>query len=142
MDLGDIGLVDAALVPVPQGYAPDIGAFEYTTQPPPTPGADGAAPAHRANLDRRPRGWDHLALPGSGQVAPTAGPTLAPTPSPAPTPTPRVTPTPAPHPSGAATNVPPPTGGPGALDQFILLVGVLGAGGLLVAVFLARRSPG
>ena len=54
---------------------------------------------------------------------------------------PRVTPTPEPRPLGYATDVPPPTGGPGALDQLILLGGVIGAGGLLVAVFLARRSP-
>ena len=44
MDLGAIGLMDAAGVPVPQGLAPDIGAFEYTSEPLPTPTSEPTDP--------------------------------------------------------------------------------------------------
>ena len=147
MDLGDIGATDAARVPVPQGYAPDIGAYEYSTEPPPSP-----TPAPLVTLEptepplptELPSGGPSASGgPVVGSGSPLGGPTPSAelTPPQAPTPTPRTTPTPAPRPSGHASDVPPPTGGPGALDQLILLVGVVGAGGILVAVVLARRSP-
>lgn len=129
VDLGAIGTVDAAGVPVPQGYAPDIGAYEFTTEPPPSPTPDPF-------LEPSP-------TPATGPVAsgiPVTGATPSPAATPAPTPTPRATPPPEPRPSGG-TVVPPPTGGSGALDQLIVLAAVLGAGGLLAAVVVARRSP-
>jgi hypothetical protein len=146
MDLGDIGATDAAGVPVPQGYAPDIGAYEYSTEPPPSPTPVVTAEPTEPPLPTEPPSDGPSGRPpGSGAAlgSPFGGPTptAEPTPPPVPTPTPRVTPTPEPRPSGDAADVPPPTGGPGALDQLILLVGVVGAGGILVAVLLARRSP-
>ena len=137
MDLGDVGAVDAAGVPVPQGYAPDIGAYEYTSEPSPSL----TAPPFASPVATEAIPTPSFAAGGPTTTEePTAMAELA-TP-PLPTPTPKVTPTPEPRPSGTATNVPPPTGGPGALDQLILLVGVVGAGGVLAAIVLARRSPG
>ncbi len=148
MDLGAIGAVDAAGVPIPQGYAPDIGAYEYTSDPQPTitpeptdPSTPIAPPTLVTSPTPEALGGSPALMSPSITPTPTLAPspthapspTPAPTATPAPTPTPRVTPTPQPRPSGPADDVPPPTGGPGALDQLILLVGVLGAGGLLAA---------
>ncbi len=59
-DLGPIGTIDVDGVPVPQGYAPDIGAYEYTTVPPPSPtpvSSGDAAPASAGTIidGRQPR---------------------------------------------------------------------------------------
>ncbi|MBX3029839.1 MAG: hypothetical protein KF809_06740 [Chloroflexi bacterium] len=128
IDLGGIGGVDIGGTAVPQGLAPDIGAWEYVAdQPAATPSSE-PTPA-----------------PSAGSIAPTGDPAStsdpsAPTDRPEPTPTPRVTPTPAPRPSGATT-VPPPTGGPGALDQLIVLGLGLGVAGMVAVVLVTRRSP-
>ncbi len=134
MDLGGIGDVDPDGIPIPQGYAPDIGAYEYTTAPPPSPTPD---PSVLPTPSVAPSPSVSPAV--SGPVPGTAPPSSSPAVTPEPTPTPRVTPTPEPPPSPGAVR--PPTGGSGALDQLIALVAVVGAGGLLAAVFVARRSP-
>ena len=126
-DLGQIGMYDVDGVPVPQGYAPDIGAFEYTSAPPPSPTPVSSSDAVTASAGAIPT----LPPAGSGELLLT----------PPPTPAPRVTPTPEPPPSAGSTHVPPPTGGSGALDQLLVLGGVIAAGGLVVALVLARRSP-
>ena len=145
MDLGAIGALDAAGVPVPQGYAPDIGAYEYSTAPTPPPTTLATVeptepPVHTDAPNHGPAASGQSPGAASPGGRATPAPSATPTPTAAPTRTPRVTPTPEPRPSGV-TDVPPPTGGPGALDQLILLVGVVGMIGLIAAVFLAGRSP-
>jgi hypothetical protein len=144
MDLGGFGDVDVAGVPIPQGFAPDVGAHEFVTGP--------LASLTAEPFDTEPPTEPPIETPGAtfpANESPPAGTTPDPfTPAPptaepsdpAPTPTPRVTPPPQPRQSPNA-NVPPPTGGSGALDQIIVLAAVLGVGGLLAAVFVARRSP-
>jgi hypothetical protein len=119
LDLGGVGDVDADGVPVPQGLAPDIGAYEYVASVPPSDAPSPSTPA----------------TPGS-TPAETAQPTQGTLPG---TPTPQITSTP-PQPSAGSTD-PPPTGGAGALDMLVLLGVAVGAAGLLVVVSVARRSP-
>jgi len=145
MDLGAIGALDAAGVPVPQGYAPDIGAYEYSTAPTPSPTTLATVeptepPVHTDAPTNGPAASGQSLGAASPGGRATPAPSATPTPTAATTRTPRVTPTPEPRPSGV-TDVPPPTGGPGALDQLILLVAVVGTAALIAAVFLARRSP-
>lgn len=138
VDLGAIGTVDAAGVAVPQGYAPDIGAYEFTVEAPPSPTPDPfQEPSPTPSPGPVGTGEEPSGSPLPGASVPV---TPVPTATPLPTPTPRATPPPGPRPSASGT-VLPPTGGSGALDQLIVLVAVLSAGGLLAAVVLARRSP-
>ena len=137
IDIEGFGDVDAAGVPVPQGFAPDIGAYEFTTEPPPSPTPD---PLPSLAPTEPPAGGPTEVPTDSAFVA-TGDPPIAEPTDPAPTPTPRVTPPPQPRPSPGGLGVPPPTGGFGGLDQLIVLVAVLGVGGLLAAIFVARRSP-
>lgn len=147
MDLGDLGLVDVLGVPVPQGLAPDIGAYEYFSGPLSSPGPDGSVspdpdpsvppgpdPSVPPSPDPRAIGTADPNIPSGSPVDPPTAPLR-------PTPAPRVTPTPQPRPSAAITTVPPPTGGAGALDQLLILGVGLAAAGLSVAVYLARRTP-
>ncbi len=54
MDLGTLGAVDVDGVLVPQGYAPDIGAHEFTTEPVPS-GSATIAPEPAASATPTPR---------------------------------------------------------------------------------------
>ncbi len=135
MDLGRVDAVDADGVPVPQGLAPDIGAYEYRLALAPTPTADLTA-ASTAGLSA---GVPTDPLEHEGKSA-TATTTPHPT-----TPHPATTPSPTderrPGPTATPSAIPPPTGGPGSLDQFIVLAVLVGLGGLGAVVILSRRSP-
>ena len=161
MDLHGVGDLDAAGVAVPQGFGPDIGAYEFVSAvataaptaqssaaPSPSPAAT-ATPVASARLPASQR-------PGaSRRPVATPEPTAATTASDSPSspaivsapPSQDALPTPAPSPAGpptpAATPVPPPpTGGSGALDS-LLVVAALGLGGVIVAGgLLLRRRPG
>ncbi len=167
IDLAGIGGVDMGGTAIPQGLAPDIGAWEYaigqpasppplepsgppttlgpSMAPPDGPTTDPDATTGHAPVTTSGPGASmvppHDPTPAPAGSAPPTGPPTAVASVPAPTPTPRVTPTPPPLPSPGLTTVPPPTGGPGALDQLILLGLGLGAAGVLAVILLARRSP-
>ena len=98
MDLGGIGDVDVAGVPVPQGFAPDIGAHEFSTESlvPSTPGPFESALPTEPPLDT-PDPGDSVP-PGATANAATPGPPTAEPTDAAPRPTPRVTPPPRPRP--------------------------------------------
>ena len=100
----NLGLaMDYAGGAVPQGLAPDIGAFEMGATPTPTP-RPTATPTPTPTPTPRP----------TATPTPTPRPTATPTPTPTPTPRPTATPTPTPTPRPTATPTPTPTPRPTA----------------------------
>ena len=157
LDLQGVGDLDAAGVSVPQGFGPDIGAYEFvfaeatavptelpSASPSPSPTATAKPvpsvrpPAsHRPGASRQPVATPSPTATASATSAPPSGPIASAAPTATPVPTPAGPPTP-----GATPLAPPPTGGSGALDS-LLVVAALGLGGVVVAGgLLLRRRPG
>ena len=158
LPLAGIGDRDAAGVTVPQGFGPDIGAYEFvfpgasafptaaptlplpTASPAPTPTPRASSkprPSRRPGTSRPPVASGGPVASGSPVASATGTASSAPTASVPVDPGQGAGPA-TPHPTAAP---PPPTGGSGSLDS-LLLVAALGLAGVIVAgVLLVRRRP-